>query len=1174
MVAVIVLLGSRTNSHAQLENSEPFSSSSLLTPLPDVLSEGTLQPKARLWFSDRDGVLVLAGDEFAEDYFRARRKSLGGVVLPAAAVERVDVEVDIVDDIANITGRFSVMLTEETATSVDLAFGGVQIDRQDFSGDSQNLVQPTREAAGWRWLLLGQPNTSHVATLSGVSRIARELDRRSLRIPLPSAVCVVKVKLPKNAVDIRGRSEDVVREVRTQDAVELEINSSGGPLSITWRDQQSVSQVAAVNATSTTEFTITDPNQPWLAITKLSVRWYGQDGADQFRIELPPGGQWRTLPNPELGRYQITIVESEAAPAQLVVENYDIALSETIELELEWDWSPEELAGDTMVTEAKLPTPLVGGVDWHKGTIDCIVPSAYSVVFQEGDGAHLIYQGLLVGNGIFARQQLRFEFDRHPFDMSLTFRREQSLPTVRPTYMVDVDPNKLTLTMWFDCSFDTNQPQMELGLILDEWVVQENTARVVSDPSDLFSSSGDVLRIQQQVDRNYIIRSELGESANFGGSRHVDQMWRVVAERSWTAADKGLFFQVPQIIRGLVNGSPKTDHGSGALLVTSESNVLLSWRETAGTGLQRDSFSTEYERFVPRKSMRKPLAYRFQSSETTPLWAGKAELLPRQVSIEQHADLEVVASQIAVRQDFEIQVANEALSELRFAVREDAGEFQPPQVLVNGTLFSSPRVSTIDERVLGGLLNADEASETTSGAKSSDITKSSSSNRWRIYEVLGSPEILGATRVSVLTGLPWKLEENAATTTAASIADSTETEPATTMLNVPIAQLLLPSESIRLRQDWSLRTDLQIETVINADDSGSADVSTGVPRLRPLGPLQREVQVGLRPRRLMGSGPVRIGKSWLQTFVSGNQRRERYVARVATSATEVQLRLPKDANIREGKVKIAIDGYSQNYDYNQPFDYLRVPLSGTSLNEHVIEVSYFLPDSLSWVSKLSISPPQVLGAEQVGQFYWQLLTPSVQHLGWSPSALTADWTWQWTGMWWERKSFWGQRQLEDWSGTEFQELPPASANSYLMMGPRLESNILNDDQSVWVLSRFVLWIPVGLLAIGLSFTVLNFPQVRRSGFVFALAAVLMGLATLWPDMAAMAGQTAVISLGLVALVWAVQAGVESRVRRRSVFSTRPSTYIERSEQFSVPRSVRLGQTTTAHHGSSVGVNGD
>lgn len=54
----------------------------------------------------------------------------------------------------------------------------------------------------------------------------------------------------------------------------------------------------------------------------------------------------------------------------------------------------------------------------------------------------------------------------------------------------------------------------------------------------------------------------------------------------------------------------------------------------------------------------------------------------------------------------------------------------------------------------------------------------------------------------------------------------------------------------------------------------------------------------------------------------------------------------------------------------------------------------------------------------------------------------------------------------------------------------------------------------------------------------------------------LAGQTALLSVGLVALVWVSQAAVDSRVRRRSVFAARPSTYIDRSDHHS------LAQRTT------------
>ena len=833
---------------------------------------------------------------------------------------------------------------------------------------------------------------------------------------------------------------------------------------------------------------------------------------------------------------------------------------------------------------------------------------------------------------------------------------------------------------------------MELGLVLADWVVHENTARVVNSSDDLFSTTGETLRVQQQVDRNYIIRSAKGDAAAFGSSRHVDQIWRVVAERTWNTSVKELNFQIPQIIRGQINGNPETDHGSGALLVTSDSNVLLTWQETAGAGLQRDSFSTEYRRYVPVPGVRKPLVYRFQSSATTPRWTGRAELLARQISVEQHANLDVAATQVTVRQDFDLQIANEALGELRFAVRKDVADNRPPQLLVNGLLYSAPLVATIDEQSLMELLApsppsqtappngavpaqeveqeqaeqeqaegaraateqtaidqaageqssagqmpaeierpprppqatqptapsddaivADEtqpdappaspapeaatimagatetattaasenaaanavtsASESTPGPKES-VPVATSGIMWQVYQALGSPELIGATQITIQTSTPWKGDAPPAvvaappTATSAAARQSTSgrtrlstpsSQPpladttATTDVAVPLAQLLLPNGTTRLRQDWSVRTDLQMETILKTDASDTPDFWLAGQRARPLAEYQRVIDLQFQPRRLQGLGPVRIDKCWLQSFVGGSKRRERFVVHVASNVEELQIKLPGEAIIREGRVKVSVNGFTaeNNFRYDQQTDVITIPLTGGSGAGHVVEVSYFLPDELGWATPLNVAPPEILGTEQIDQFYWQLLTPAVQHLAWSPNSLTAEWTWQWSGLWWNRVSRLNQRQLESWIGAVVQESPPASANSYVMSGSGMEGPV-----RIWVLSRFVLWLPIGLLAITIAFVALNYAFVRRPVVVLTLAAGIAGLAAVWPDLAVLAGQTAVISLGLVALVWMVQAGVDSRVRRRSVFSARPSTYAERSDLVSASRSVR------------------
>ncbi|MEO8269857.1 MAG: hypothetical protein ABI557_09055 [Aureliella sp.] len=427
---------------AQSEQSEAFTPESLLSPLPEVLSEGTLRPKARLWLSDRNGNMVLAPEEFAEDYFSSRGKGpTSGNGMPTERLQRVELDVNVEGDVAQVVGRFSAQLSNDYATSIPLSLGSVQWSQWEFSGPAnQNRLQPVRDEPGWRWVLQSLPDTTSMATLQGVTRVIRELERRQLQLKLPTAPCILHVWLPDNAVDARVRSEDVMQR-KTIDGVEqLEITSTGGDFSLSWRDQEQTAQVAAIHATSDTKFEIIDPAQPWRATTRLNIRWNGRDASNQVRLALPPGGSWHPVPGSDFERYRISTVHAESGDAgdttadmldslPLLLENFDVGRYDTLELVLEWEWTPPAQSTESVETEVHLATPMVYGVDQHTGIIDCIATTAYAVVFQEGVGAKLVHQG---PSSDFARQQLQFKFDRQPFDLTLLFRREQSLPTVRP----------------------------------------------------------------------------------------------------------------------------------------------------------------------------------------------------------------------------------------------------------------------------------------------------------------------------------------------------------------------------------------------------------------------------------------------------------------------------------------------------------------------------------------------------------------------------------------------------------------------------------------------------------------------------------------------------------------------------------------------------------------------
>ena len=119
----------------------------------------------------------------------------------------------------------------------------------------------------------------------------------------------------------------------------------------------------------------------------------------------------------------------------------------------------------------------------------------------------------------------------------------------------------------------------------------------------------------------------------------------------------------------------------------------------------------------------------------------------------------------------------------------------------------------------------------------------------------------------------------------------------------------------------------------------------------------------------------------------------------------------------------------------------------------------------------------------------------------------------------------------------------------------------------------MMWLPIGLVAILVSILLISFRLLRHPAFLLLAAGGLATAGMLAPDLAVLLGQTAMISLGLVSLVLITQAAIESRVRRRSVFTVRPSHYTERSDHFSLARNVKMSSPSSTRAQSPVIADG-
>lgn len=1130
------------------------------SPFPDILRDGVLQPQARLWFLD-NGEPVLIPDSALEDRLRSDRSG-SDAGIPNWSFGAIEVDVDATSDsgeVASVTASATITADGVAGVAnVGLRLGTLRLTGQPvFNGTAdRNIFQTTDD--GYSWTLVGSAETKHSITLNGKSVISRDVGRRKMLLSLPMSTCKIHARLPKSAAEPRTRDpSDIIRTKLTDDALEVTINSSGGDVELSWLVDRPSKRVAAIVADTETTFSIRDPQQVWAATTNLQLSWYGTEAANKISVALPPGARLRTSLSYDYDSFRIDVSlhgDPDNAYQLLEIENTSIEQSPTLTLPFEWEWQPllEDSSESQEFSSSVRIAPLqITGVDLHRGKIESLFQSQYSVTLDLSDGMSLSLQ-----SRTDAGKMLEFDFDSQDTSLRLTLRREQSLPIIRPTYHVKVDGNKLTLTGWLECSFDANQLSRTLGLEMPSWVLQENNARVVVESASA-EETGEVLEVRQNPNSagSYTLIGPDLATPDFSGATRSVQTWRFVAQRDIDPGD-GLEIQVPEIVRGRTGGQQITESGSGVLILTSADNILL--RASPGIALLEDSYSEQYQKYVSPGGMRIPLVYRFQPSENAPYWSGNADQLPRQIAYSEEAAVSVLRSQIDIKQRFELQIANAPLDELRFAIpRIDsegaANNGVTPLVYVDDLLVGASFIDSVTAAELqaeygvalaeasadsGSAIDNSASKESDSAAKPATEEINAAEDQWLVFQLVASPELLGNRQIRIEASVSY----------AAKVSDATNEDAAESAqtVGVPLAKLLLPAEARRARSEWSLSSSGSVSAtpIRRFDVLDAADSATNAALVRRILPADFAT-IDLLVSEVEREQTLRIGNVWLQTAITRVHRRDRFVATVVAGPGELRLTLPKFID----DIRVFVDGVSrEDYQYDYSSDSMLVELTGESVEEHVIEVSYFQQENLSWLRRVSLKSPRIEGSAAVEEFCWELLTPQTQHVAWCPGALTSNWSWNWGGFWWKRES--PELSFRGALTASTQSRLPISMNRYLMSSSRMPSGV-----DIWVLSRFALWFPVGLSSILIAYCVLNFAVFRRPLSMVAYAIVLAFVALLWPDFSMLLGQTSIFALSLVGMVWVTQVAVDSRVRRRSVFSSRSVNTQDSARKYASSRSV-------------------
>ncbi len=1124
-----------------------------------MLKDGTLDLTARVYILDSRNKPVFVPttyEQYIDRASEAARRAEGGDA-PRYTFDEFLVTVRVAGKVADVESRIKVTLNDLARKITDIPLrlqSCLLTERATFEGDGKSQIQVGRNGQpGYTWWLQASPSSTHSARLVGQSVVQSDGDRQSLLVALPAAVCTVQVTLPSNIQDIvvRGQGGELTSDDPIAEGRRVTIKSQGGDLNISWRTGSDAKPMAgAAEAISKTRLRIDDPREPWLVESLISVRSHGDTPLETLVVELPEGSQ--LLPADKQAVDQYSLVVDENNPRKLTIRTLSRANPTALEsIPIRYRWQAPASTDESNWNNLAVPNVLIRSVDRHEGSLTMIVPASLSLQWKSPPGVALVGQ-TSVGD-VRESVQYDFHFVRQPLGLSVSFRREVNLPEVLPTYLVEVDRNGIKLTGWLKCAFDRAR-EPELGLDLGDWEV--DSAQVIPDMSNPMAN-GDLLsqQVNQEGTQKILkLRSQL-EPEFPGGARREQQIWRITAFRSHAQASmERLTLSVPTILLLASDQSRiPLEHASGLLLVVASENVVLEYDSQSSLSLLTDAMAEPWQALSAYVPQDRVLSYRFQSgAKDKPVWSGRLEVLPRRVAAEQTVQLKLDPDLATVHQRFQLQIANEPLAQLQLATNgaRDISVLVDgiPWVLESSVDSPSPNApaNTTAEQTAPVDNTANSAARTS--ATTNLIAKGGSKLLGKVLVEIHSQVSLPKIPVSQVSSEAYEAPDAvAANVPLVSLAVDD------VLIRSPIS--VLPTIDRRLQVSLGSREALREQPGADepAEDAAAKATWTVLKEAAFEIPAA-QVAIPLKLVQLEGADPlpVRVSGAWLQTIVSGSSRADRFCVRFKTAQDVIQLRLPADDILAE----VAIDGVQQGFSAPREGQ-VQISLRDVSpADEHTLEVWTRSTTSSGWINKIEVVPLEIEGCSRFDHFYWQLVTSPNMHLALMPESLTPEWTWVWDRLWWQRRSPMDQADLEQWLSASSQRPVAQAANKYVVSSYGAVAGF-----QVWTVARLLLWLPIGLIAIGGAVLVSLFRSFRHPAALLLLIACVLSMATIWPDLAILLGQTALVALGIVVLYALTQAAIESRVRRRSVFTSRPTSgTFDASDNQSLARPLSVGES--------------
>jgi len=1131
---------------------------------PDVLSPGIRQDAIIMRSGMGESVLVPKSKYEEFESFLKSKSSLP-TAMAKDALERLELDVGI----DQLTARYKVNalanLSEANSTwvSVPIALGSLQPIPSLSEGIASEFppLRVSQDSTGYVWRVA--PGSLGIRDLhfDAISKVRALTQGYSLRLDLPPVQTIVRFELPPGQWDLNlvGNGSEIAEPFQDKGGKSIAIiRSSGGTLTLSWARKEFAEKVQAIEVESNTKYVPLMEAGGFRAAASLTIRGPQTLGGRRFLIALPPTSQWRepmttslSFPGYRLGRSEA----SDGNADTVLVLEFEESFSRT-EIELTIEWQTSFTAESNRMNFSMLR---VEGVQRHEGNIEIGAPRNVSFRWDPQSSIQFARQSQSGDGSDLLVYTFRLQQQDEPLRVEWIVGDRAS--DLKAFYNVEVDATLLRLNGTIDFLGDVRSLPF-LQLDVRGWTVDRVQLQPSGRELDLIAIRSRSTVTAGGTQQSTSIPLSLGElldavpprTGTVGTNRPTDGTTAPSEPGMPSQPSRDENTRQPTRSISFVLSIPKgqlvdpdglkqefgfwmpmlswLDSESQQrqfLCVGGEMSIRSSASELEPSAKLQESFKQILDRNAARRYS--ALKYRVEKAKSWLEWNGSYETRGAAIGANAQTRIEIGPESRDIIQTWKLSQANGRTKSLRLALPKDwsnettqheknLDDSESVRLTLDDLPISIKPIPVIDkERLVPFISTSFEQRydwmqiELPAPQRNDEMP---SERKLIIRKKINHESPLSSNIAPFDWLLPWIAEDTSGDT------------------------LDIGKYSGEVVLSGGVRCVLQ-------SPLGGRDGSVGESEMNSK--LVSFDRTQMEPRLIgilsLPSVPdekaVDIESVWLQTIVNAIEQRDRFVIRFDTRGDSLSLKLPA---MRLANSEFIVNGRKivPSRNDNNQVDLLLDPdsmdLQPSTKKSYVLEVFIWSERKSQWLKSLRTEPLTIIHSTSRAPFAWQVVVPSTVHVIGNTSTLSPGYHWKWQDLWFGRKSDWNQDSLANFMGATAQPFVSQLTNQYVFFS--LDHTV---PMGVLTAPRYLLWAPVALFVLFVSFSAMEFRWIRKPWILIVL--LLLGLAfSQWAwDLSIALAQCLVVAFGIAGTYALLKWGVDRRARRRSVFASRPSTPI-------------------------------